>query len=35
MKGLIIVYTGILPICKDEHGLAAVLAHGTSFYFSV
>ncbi|KAF9458105.1 peptidase family M48-domain-containing protein [Collybia nuda] len=27
VPGLIIVYTGILPVCKDEQGLAAVLAH--------
>ncbi|KAF9239596.1 peptidase family M48-domain-containing protein [Melanogaster broomeanus] len=25
--GNIVVFTGILPICKDEHGLAAVLGH--------
>ncbi|EEB91034.1 hypothetical protein MPER_10680 [Moniliophthora perniciosa FA553] len=25
--GTIIVYTGILPVCKDETGLAAVLSH--------
>lgn len=25
--GLITVYTGILPICRDEQGLAVVLAH--------
>jgi hypothetical protein len=31
MAGLIIVYTGILPVCQDEQGLAAVLAHGTFF----
>lgn len=30
-SGLIIVYTGILPVCQDEQGLAAVLAHGTLF----
>jgi hypothetical protein len=29
--GLIIVYTGILPVCQDEQGLAAVLAHGKFF----
>ena len=28
-KGNIVVFTGILPICKDEEGLAAVLGHGT------
>jgi len=27
VPGLIIVYTGILPVCQDEQGLAAVLAH--------
>ena len=32
-SGLIIVYTGILPVCQDEQGLAAVLAHGTSSPF--
>jgi Zn-dependent protease with chaperone function len=26
--GKIFVFTGILPICKDEDGLAAVLGHG-------
>jgi len=30
--GLIIVYTGILPVCRDEQGLAAVLSHGTAFF---
>ncbi|KAF5343664.1 hypothetical protein D9758_014700 [Tetrapyrgos nigripes] len=25
--GTVIVFTGILPVCKDEQGLAAVLAH--------
>ncbi|KAF5386543.1 hypothetical protein D9757_005885 [Collybiopsis confluens] len=25
--GTVIVFTGILPVCKDEHGLAAVLSH--------
>ncbi|KAF9035225.1 peptidase family M48-domain-containing protein [Panaeolus papilionaceus] len=25
--GLIVVFTGILPVCQDEEGLAAVLAH--------
>ncbi|CAA7264597.1 unnamed protein product [Cyclocybe aegerita] len=25
--GLVVVFTGILPICQDEEGLAAVLAH--------
>ena len=27
-QGLITIYTGILPVCRDEEGLAAVLAHG-------
>jgi len=26
--GVIVVFTGILPVCQDEEGLAAVLAHG-------
>ena len=26
-SGKVFVYTGILPICKDEDGLATVLAH--------
>ena len=26
--GNIVVFTGILPICRDEAGLAAVVAHG-------
>ena len=30
-EGLITVYTGILPVCQDEQGLAVVLAHGHSF----
>ncbi|KAF6752363.1 peptidase family M48-domain-containing protein [Ephemerocybe angulata] len=25
--GVIVVFTGILPVCRDEEGLAAVLAH--------
>lgn len=28
----IIVFTGILPICRDENGLAAVLGHGASLH---
>ncbi|KAJ3783297.1 peptidase family M48-domain-containing protein [Lentinula aff. detonsa] len=28
--GTIIVFTGILPVCKDEQGLAAVLSHEIS-----
>lgn len=31
LAGLIIVYTGILPVCQDEQGLAAVLSHGVCF----
>ena len=27
-SGIITVFTGILPICQDEEGLAAVLSHG-------
>ncbi|RDB18944.1 Mitochondrial metalloendopeptidase OMA1 [Hypsizygus marmoreus] len=27
VPGLIIVYTGILPVCQDEQGLSAVLSH--------
>ena len=27
--GTIVVFTGLLPICKDEHGVATVLGHGT------
>ncbi|KAL0063488.1 metalloendopeptidase [Marasmius tenuissimus] len=27
LPGTIIVFTGILPVCKDERGLAAVLSH--------
>ena len=26
-RGKVFVYTGILPICQDEDGLAAVLGH--------
>jgi hypothetical protein len=26
--GNVVVFTGILPVARDEHGLAAVLAHG-------
>jgi len=28
LSGIITVFTGILPICQDEEGLAAVLSHG-------
>ncbi|KAH0580173.1 hypothetical protein H2248_001697 [Termitomyces sp. 'cryptogamus'] len=27
VPGLIVVFTGILPLCRDERGLSAVLAH--------
>ncbi|KAH8835835.1 peptidase family M48-domain-containing protein [Flagelloscypha sp. PMI_526] len=27
LPGIIMVYTGILPICRDDQGLAAVLSH--------
>ncbi|KAF8057445.1 peptidase family M48-domain-containing protein [Lyophyllum atratum] len=27
LPGVVIVFTGILPVCKDEQGLSAVLAH--------
>lgn len=30
LSGKVFVFTGILPICKDEDGLAAVLAHEIS-----
>ncbi|KDR71865.1 hypothetical protein GALMADRAFT_74786 [Galerina marginata CBS 339.88] len=26
--GVVVVFTGILPVCQDEEGLAAVLSHG-------
>lgn len=26
--GTVVVFTGILPVCQNEEGLAAVLAHG-------
>jgi len=32
VTGNIVVFTGILPICKDEDGLAAVLGHGALFF---
>lgn len=28
--GKIFVFTGILPVCKNDDGLASVLGHGTS-----
>ncbi|KAG9318336.1 hypothetical protein JVU11DRAFT_424 [Chiua virens] len=28
-SGTIVVFTGILPVCRDEQGLAAVIGHGT------
>lgn len=30
--GLVAVSTGMLPICRDEQGLAAVLGHGKSLF---
>ena len=27
--GTIVVFTGILPVARDEQGLAAILGHGT------
>ncbi|KAI0747380.1 hypothetical protein C8Q74DRAFT_1320563 [Fomes fomentarius] len=29
--GNIVVFTGILPVAKDEHGLAAILGHGHAY----
>lgn len=29
--GNVVVFTGILPVAKDEQGLAAVLGHGASY----
>lgn len=29
--GTVIVFTGILPVCRDEQGLSAVLSHGGHF----
>jgi predicted Zn-dependent protease len=29
--GNVVVFTGILPICEDDEGLAAVIGHGTPF----
>lgn len=28
IEGNIVVFTGILPVAKDEQGLAAILGHG-------
>jgi Zn-dependent protease with chaperone function len=28
--GNIVVFTGIIPVAKDEDGLAAILGHGSS-----
>jgi len=28
--GTIVVFTGILPVARDEQGLAAILGHGAS-----
>ncbi|KAJ3566741.1 hypothetical protein NP233_g6814 [Leucocoprinus birnbaumii] len=33
-KCMVMVFTGILPVCKDEQGLAAVLAHGKFSYIT-
>ena len=30
--GVVVVFTGILPVCQDEEGLSAVLAHGELFF---
>jgi Zn-dependent protease with chaperone function len=27
-SGTVVVFTGILPVAKDEQGLAAILGHG-------
>lgn len=32
--GTIVVFTGILPVCRDEQGLAAVVGHGMHFRLS-
>ncbi|KAF5312364.1 hypothetical protein D9619_002675 [Psilocybe cf. subviscida] len=32
--GIIVVFTGILPVCEDEQGLAAVLSHGNDVHSS-
>lgn len=29
--GMVVVFTGILPVCQDEQGLSAVLSHGGRF----
>ena len=31
-SGKVFVFSGILPICNDEHGLAAVLGHEIAHY---
>lgn len=31
LTDMVVVFTGILPVAKDEQGLAAVLAHGSKF----
>jgi hypothetical protein len=28
LPGTVVVFTGILPVAKDEQGLAAILGHG-------
>lgn len=33
--GTVVVFTGILPVAKDEQGLAAILGHGTSTCFDL
>jgi hypothetical protein len=30
LLGTVVVFTGILPVAKDEQGLAAILGHGKS-----
>jgi len=34
-SGNIVVFTGIIPVAKDEDGLAAILGHGSSSRFGV
>jgi len=33
ISGLVVIFTGILPVCQDEEGLAAVLGHGVLLHF--
>lgn len=35
MTGNIVVFTGIIPVAKDEDGLAAILGHGLYFIFGL